>query len=222
MTRELWKRCYRLRMGEIVFDSRRGETIHFDFEVSKTLYSQANTASLTFYNLNESHRTALAQFRETRRRIRLEISAGYGEDPSLLFIGDVRPVGFKDYGEGTETITTVEGTDWGDRITENRVSRTYPEGTDLRTPVRDLVAALSLGEGNLSEMGALTLGSYTSLPRPYTFHGLASAELSAYLTSLGFTWSVQNGALQVLRNGSALNRRGILLNPSTGLIGAAQ
>lgn len=220
-TREIWNRSYVVRMDDLVFDSRTGETLYMDFEVTKTLYVQANTGSLTLYNLNQSHRTRLAQFRQNRRRIRMEIRAGYGNDPPLLFIGDVRPVGFEDYGDGTETTTKVSGTDGGPKITETRFSRTYPEGTDLRIPVRDLARSLSIGDGNLSEIGTLSLGSYTALPRPLTVSGLASTELTELLRGAGYTWSIQNGAIQILRNGATLNRTGVSLSPSTGLVSAA-
>ena len=90
----------------------------------------------------------------------------------------------------------------------------------MRVPVRDLVRALSLGDGNLNEVGALQLGNYTTLPRPKSFHGLASASLTAFLRGLGYTWSIQNGAVQILRNGATLQRTGVRLSPGTGLIEA--
>jgi len=218
-TRDLYNRCYRVRFNDLVFDSTvDGETLQCVFEVQKTLYSMANTGSVTLYNLNESHRTELARLRQSRRRIRVEIWAGYGTDPPLLFVGDLRQ--FEDMGEGTETTTKVSGVDGGYKITDQRWSRTYPAGVDVRVPVRDLVRALSLGDGNLNEVGALQLGNYTTLPRPKSFHGLASASLTAFLRGLGYTWSIQNGAVQILRNGATLQRTGVRLSPGTGLIEA--
>jgi len=218
-TLDLFNRCYRVRFNDLVFDSREpGGALAVKFEVTKTLYSMANTGSVTLTNLNESHRTRLAALRQSRRRIRVELWAGYGNDPSLIFVGDLR--GFEDSAEGVEASTKVFGTDGGYKITDTRFTRSYAEGVDIRVPVRDLARSLSLGDGNLNELGLLQLGNYTTLPRPKSFHGLASKSLTEFLRGLGHTWSIQNGAIQILRNGTALARTGVRLNKDTGLIEA--
>jgi len=222
-TTTLFDRCWKIRVGELVFDSKAATPIHIEFEVTKTLYVMANTAKLTVSNLNAEHREQFARLRHAatrtgRRRIRVEIHAGYGSDPALLFVGDVR--GFIDEQNGTETITTFEGSDGGPLITEQRFSRTYRAGTNVTTPIREMVEALSIGEGNLREINAIQLGPYQTLPRPKTFHGLVSKSLTDYLASLGFRWSIQNGAVQILRNGATLARTGVRLTRETGLIEA--
>lgn len=219
MTTTLYDRNYRVRFDDLVFDSREnGNTLAVVFEVQKTLYSMANTGSVTLCNLNESHRARLAALRQARRRIRVELSAGYGQDIPLLFVGDLR--GFEDKGEGVEATTKVEGVDGGFKITDSRFSRTYAAGVDIRVPVRDLVRSLTLGDGNVNELGLLQLGNYTTLPRPMSFHGLASDQLTRFLRGLGYTWSIQNGAVQILRNGATLARTGVRLSRSSGLIEA--
>lgn len=218
MTTTLYDRNYRVRFDDLVFDSRDGQTLAVTFEVTKTLYVQANTGSVTLVNLNETHRTRLAALRQARRRIRVELWAGYGNDIPLLFVGDLR--GFEDKGEGVEATTKVEGTDGGYKITDSRFSRTYAAGVDVRVPIQEMVRSLSLGDGNLNEVGRLQLGNYTTLQRPKSFHGLASDQLTRYLRSLGYTWSIQNGAIQILRNGATLARTGVRLNRGTGLIEA--
>lgn len=218
-TFDLMNRCYRVRFNDLVFDSSvDGETLQVVFEVQKTLHSSANTGSVTLTNLNATHRTELARLRQARRRIRVEVWAGYGTDPPLLFTGDLRQ--FEDMRAGTETTTKVAGVDGGFKITESRWSRSYPAGVDVRVPVRDLVRSLSLGDGNLNEVGALQLGNYTTLQRPKSFHGLASASLTQFLRGIGYTWSIQNGAVQILQNGSVLRRTGVRLTTATGLIDA--
>ncbi len=221
-TRDLYGRCYRVRFDSFVYDSRDNPngTLAVAFEVTKTLYVQANTGAVTLTNLNQSHRTHLAALRQARRRLRVELWAGYGNDPPLLFVGDLR--GFTDNTTNNlETTTKIEGTDGGYKITDTRFSRSYPEGTDIRTPVQDMVRALSLGDGNLRELGAFVLGGRTTLATSKTFHGLCSDQLTRFLRSMGITWSIQNGAVQLLRYGATLQRTGVMLSKTTGLISAA-
>lgn len=219
VTTTLFKRNWKFRLDRYVYDSRETDTpIQIAFEVTKTLYSFASIGKLTASNLNAEHRAELARLRHNRRRIRVEIHAGYGEDTSLLFIGDVR--GFTDEPNGTEALTTVEGSDGGPLITERRIARTYAAGTLVTTPVFDMVDALGIGEGNSRELLGATLRGYPTLPRPKTFTHLVSQELTGYLRSMGYTWSIQNGAVQILRHGATLARTGVRLTPETGLISA--
>ena len=218
-TRDLYGRSYKVRFDDLVFESsREGETLQVSFSVEKTLYSGANTADVSLFNLNETHRSRFARMRQDRRRIRVEVWAGYTDNPPLLFIGDLR--GFEDTGEGTETTTKISGLDGGQKLTDTRWSRSYRSGTDVRVCVQDLVRSMSLGDGNLNSIGELQLGNRTQLTRPKTFHGLASAQLTSFLRSMGYSWSVQNGSVQILRNGSTLQRTGVRLNATTGLISA--
>ena len=47
-------------------------------------------------------------------------------------------------------------------------------------------------------------------------------ELGRLCDSIGYTWSVQDGNLQLLPNGGALAREAILLSPDTGLVGSPE
>lgn len=221
----LFNRKWKVRLNTLTFESpAEGDGLQIAFEVTKSLYVAPNVCSLTVYNLNRQHRGELARLRrELRRRIRVELFAGYDSDPPLLFIGDLR--GFDDTpGERTrlpESAVKVEGTDGGFKITEQRVSLSFRAGTPVTVVVHRLAEALSLGDGNLSELSGVQLGDYSTLQRPLAVHGLASRELTGFLRSLGYTWSIQNGLIQVLRNGAVLNRTGVRLNPDTGLIAAS-
>lgn len=216
---ELFNRSWKVRLNTTTFESpREGEGLQIAFEVTKSLYMAPNTGSVTVFNMNRTARAEMTDLWKRRRRIRVELFAGYGEDPPLLFIGDLR--GFDDSPGQNETAVRVEGTDSGKKITEQRVSTSFPAGTSVAQIVQVLARTLSLGEGNLSELGNPALGDSIYIHRPFVFHGLASKELDRFLRSVGFTWSIQNGAIQILRNGATLNRTGIQLNTQTGLIDA--
>jgi len=217
----LFNRKWRVRLDTTVFEQpTEGEGLQIAFEVTKTLYGSPNHGSVTVFNLNREHRAELARLRQRRRRIRVELFAGYVTDPPLLFVGDLR--GFDDAPGDTETQVTVEGDDGGRKITEQRVSLTFPTGTPVASVVHSLVRALDLGDGNLQEFDATTrLGDHGTIQRPKVFHGSASKELTDFLKSVGYSWSIQNGAVQILKNGATLNRTGVRLNTSTGLVSAS-
>lgn len=219
-THALYRRRWRVRLGDLVFSSpEAGEGLGISFEVEKQLWG-ANKGKVTVYNLNRTHRASLAGLYRARRRIRVELSAGYGTDePPLIFVGDLR--GFDDSPSGVDTTATVEGVDGGQKIAASRISQTFPEGSSVAYVAQTIARAMLLGDGNIRDLNGATLGGNATLPRPIVCHGLASAELTAFLRSLGFSWSIQNGAIQVLRGSAPLRRSAIRLNPSTGLIEAS-
>ena len=217
MTETLFNRRWVVRVNNLVFDSLEG-SVDIAFKVNRTLFSSANVGSVTLFNLNATHRAEIARLRQERRRIRVELSAGYGEaTPPLLFVGDVR--GYEDTSEIPETTTRIFGVDGGVKISEQRFTKTYFENTPLAQPIYDLCRALDIGEGN-ARLIEYRFNGQTRLQRPYVMHGLASRELSRYLARLGCSWSIQSGNIQVLRHGQVLRSRGVLLSPETGLVSA--
>jgi hypothetical protein len=81
-----------------------------------------------------------------------------------------------------------------------------------------LVDASGLDRGNLAQ--ALQDNALNGrFLQGYSACGSALVELSDLLDSAGLTWSVQNGALQVLPRAGALLAPAVLLDESHGLIG---
>lgn len=190
------------------------------FQIVKTKKRAPNTCALSIWNLSADQRRALEALsvvkKSGRGKIRVQVEAGYDGETSLLFRGDLRTA--ITVREGPDLITTVEGDDGGRDVLLARVSRSYHPGTTVITVLRDLVAALGIGEGNLNSLTYTTRGGAT-FAGGTTLSGKADENLTRLLHSCGVTWSVQNGALQVLQAGAALATTAVLLSPQTGLVG---
>lgn len=219
---ELFGKKWRVRIDTIVTDAH-----DVAFQVTKTRKRQPNTCSLSIWNLSEPQRrhiealsipqkTAAGTQRTGRGKIRVEITAGYKDATSLIFRGDLRQA--VTTREGPSLITTIEGDDGGRDVLLARVSRSFPAGTPVRTVVRACVDALGIGTGNLESLSYATRDGGT-FPQGTVLSGRADAELTRILHSCGVTWSVQNGALQVLQAGRPLAASAVLLTPESGLIG---
>lgn len=218
----LFKKTWKVSVDTIQTDAH-----DVAFQIVKTRKRQPNTCSLTIWNLSEPQRralealsipqkTAAGKQRTGRGKIRVQVEAGYDGETSLLFRGDLRTA--VTTREGPDLVTTIEGDDGGRDVLLARVSRSYRPGTPVVTVIRDLVTALGIGEGNLNSLAYTTRGGST-FAGGTTLSGKADENLTRLLHSCGVTWSVQNGALQVLQAGKALATTAVLLTPSTGLIG---
>ena len=219
----LYGRVWRLRVAD--FESR---DIEFAFDIEKSLRREPNKASISIYNLSANHRAQLEQLNVYSRpgarnpgsgqgRIRVELEVGYGDSTFLLFRGDLRTAISERPDEWT---TKVEGEDGGRAVVWSRVNRSYQPNTPVFVPLRDCAEAMGVGIGNLSDYSDVTLeggsnvftmGTVLSGPAPDELHGLCR--------SLGLTYSVQNGALQFLRRGQALQSTTVVLRSGSGLVG---
>jgi hypothetical protein len=203
------------RRATVVVDGVRVEGLRIAFRVSKSLGKEPNTMDLTVTNLSASTRASIA-----RTLAPVVLSAGYADSEAVIFRGDARTV-----------IHTHEGVDWNTRVQCGdgerayafaRMSESFAPGTSIVDVVRKCAAALGLNVGNLPDM--LARGSFrgdlTQYAHGYTSHGRASAELDKVLRSAGFEWSIQDGALQVLKGTAPVQGDAVLLSPDSGMIGS--
>jgi hypothetical protein len=209
----LLDRRYRLTVGELATDS-----LDVRFEVKRTLRPVPGTAEIEVYNLTADHRAALHR----ARRPPVQLAAGYAEGTSLLFRGDARRI--DNTRDGADWVTTITAGDGEHALRTTRAAVAF--GADA--PVADVLRYLSerMGVGIGNARAALADASLDRLrdvfPRGTVLHGPAARELETLLSSAGFEWSVQDGVLQVLPRGGALQRTAVRLTPSTGLVGVPE
>lgn len=185
------------------------------FTIKKTLESSPNQSTVEVYNLSPTHRAAFQ-----KKGTKVYLQAGYKDTVRQIFSGDSRRV---------ENIQT--GPDWVTKVTLGdgerayrfaRFSETFTPGATVETVVRSIAAAMKLDatDAVAQTRAALGPGSLDSFFSGYSFHGQASVALDSVLSSLGLTWSIQDGKLQVLAPGTALGGTVPLWSPSSGLIGS--
>jgi hypothetical protein len=87
--------------------------------------------------------------------------------------------------------------------------------------IADVARSIGVGDGNLAKALAnvALLSGATSFAQGTVVAGESMRELEGLLRSCGLTYSIQDGTLQFLTAGKALDGTAILLNSDTGLVG---
>lgn len=209
-------------MSDLLFDRRCILTIDTlqitglatKFKVKKDLKGKPNTAEISVSNLSRDYQDTIAQ----AKVVTVQLEAGYKDNTSVIFLGDLRSGYTKR--EGLDNVTTVSSGDGEKAHRTARVSVSHKRGATNADILRSLAGALGVGEGNLSSaISALTASGVGDLFTLGTvLSGSASTEMTRVCRSVGLTWSIQNGALQLLQISKATADSAILLDSTNGLI----
>jgi hypothetical protein len=187
------------------------------FDIRKDLTGKPNRASIKIYNLTQDHRDALSE-RAAKGPVRVRMDAGYQDNVSRIFEGDLRIL-YHDRDSGADFVTTIESGD-GDRIVSTaRISKSWAPGTPVATVIKDITALLDLGEGNVrgSTAGALLEGFGPTFTGGTAAKGPVFRELARICKSAGILWSIQDGTLQFLVGDAALSGTAVKVASNTGM-----
>lgn len=200
---------------ELVVDpTALGSSLDVAFSVERSLKPEPNTAEIQVWNLNEDHRARL----EELERVPATIEAGYEEQTALLFSGSLRTV--FTVREGADLLTTLQSGDGEKEYQQSRVNLSIAPATPNTSVLEQITKALGISQGNLSTVSALLAASPPLLPQGGVLSGSASQIMTRVTQSLGFEWSIQDGALQLLQVSAPLQGTAVLLTPNTGLVGS--
>lgn len=210
------------------------------FKVKRTLKPEPNTADITIWNLNADHRRQLEQLQIAEIPIKADkksgavplkkggpgiilcqIEAGYTSGTSVLFVGDLR-TGYSPH-EGPQYKTVLTTGDGETKIRTARISTSLAKGAANPAAVLKAVAkALGVGDGNLTKavQQVQAAGISNHFSEGWTASGSVFREMNAICRTCGLTWSVQNGVLQILPLGKALEGTALDVSESTGMVGS--
>lgn len=207
---KLFQRDSRIQVDELVLDG-----LDVQFEIQKSLKPEPNTCEIRIFNLNPDHRNGL----EEKGTAIVQVDAGYVDGTSQIFLGELRDVASER--SGPDIVTTISSGDGEKKIRSKRVNLSLAPGTDVTSAFRELARALELGKGNVDDFaGLLKFGSGGSVfPSGTVLSGNAAREMQILAESVGLEWSVQDGAIQLLRRGKPLLGLALDVGPDTGLIG---
>lgn len=217
----LFGRSWRLRVDTLQFSGTgKPGDITMSFDVEKTIKAEPNKATIKIWNLIQDHQRQLQALsvQKGRGRIRVELEAGYQSGMMLLFRGDLRRAGTSR--SGPDLITEVSGEDGGRSVIWSRVNRSFPPGTTVEVVAKACAEAMGLGLGNLPEIvrGKRMGSAGSTFFDGCVLSGNAADELTHILRSLGLSYSIQDGAVQVIERGKALQASAVVLGSGTGLI----
>lgn len=197
---------------QVVPDALKIEGLRTTFKLTLDDKPEPNNAEIAVWNLSPDSRAAM-----NGKGFRVILSAGYEEDAEQIFSGDVRR--FDHQRVGPDWITKLDIGDGERAFRFARMSESFGAGTPISEVVRRAVKALQVDPGNALQKIQGVVGEFAT---GYVAHGRASLELSRLLMPQGFTWSVQNGRLQILGPGDYTDEVGPLISPDTGMIGTPE
>jgi len=193
------------------------EGLRIAFDVTKTIKREPNTAEIKITNLAERTRAQLQG-----AGVPVTLSAGYASNAAVIFSGDSRTIDH--LRDGADWITRIRCGD-GERVYQwARVSESFAPGYSISDVIVAVGRKLGINLGNLQQeldKGGFR-GNLTQFAHGYVAHGKASLEFDRLLRTVGLSWSIQDGAISVLRGADALSGAAVRLSPDTGLIGSPE
>lgn len=187
------------------------------FDVKRSLSKEPNTAEVTIYNLNAQHRAALQD-----KGNQLIVEAGYGKELAVLFRGTIRTA--TSVHQGPDWITKVHSGDGEVEYRQKRVVESFKPGTPIKTVVKTVCQRIGLSAGATEQAidAATWRGGRTQFTQGMTLTGPAERVLTSLLDGAGLEWSIQDGQLQILPLGTALNADLVHLDKTSGLVGSPE
>lgn len=221
------------------------EPIRIAFDVTKTVRSQSNKATVDLYNLAQSTRDRLHAAGDV-----VKIEAGYQGLIELLYEGQVTR---GSSGRSVPNfVTTLECGDGDDTFSTQTVEQNFNAGTRVRDvikrvageftkPIPDPDDAVKFGpptpskkktipsriqfrtiDADLSalEVDLADAGFALVLRRAFSVSGNAAEVMDKLARMWRFDWSVQDGVFQLASFGRTIVGESVKLTPKTGLIGS--
>lgn len=196
------------------------EGLDFEFRVDRSLKPESNTADFSIYNLAPENRKFL---QSQKGGVIVEFRAGYASDSTLplIYLGQLR-----------EVTTVRDGADWttqlstgdGDKERKHPVAFSLGPGTSFDNAVKKTLSEIGMHASNVTRdiAGGHFGDASKELVEGFAAFGYGGPELDRLLDSGGLEGSIQNGEMQILPKGAALNKSTVTLNESTGLVGSPE
>jgi hypothetical protein len=202
-------RLYGRRIDVVVGDLRV-EDLRCAFQVKKPGSSKPNTAELRISNLQPDTRARLT---EAGKGAPLIIQAGYPGTLGTIFSGEIRTVDH--IRKGVDWETTIKSGDGERAYAFATIAEGFRAGTPARVVVSRLIESLGLDPGRSQQVLAELNAAYV---HGYSANGRSADYLDEILNGLGYQWSIQDGRVEVVKQGQTTLEEVVFLSPETGLL----
>jgi hypothetical protein len=194
------------------------EQLKVKFKVVKNLRKEPNTGEITIWNLAPTTRAQLQA-----KGCRVWLSAGYAPAPgqpgtvSQIFQGDARFI--QHTREGADWLTKIELGDAERAFKHSRANSSHKGGTTRASVLSKVAKSAGWDPGDLS-LAVNYPELQDVLQNGYAAHGPTVKVIDDLLKPKGFTWSLQNGGLQILPLKGYMPAPAVQLDSDHGLIGS--
>lgn len=192
-------------------------TLRVQFKIEKNTAREPNRAEVVITNLSDKSRSAIQE-----KDALTIIEAGYVNNLFKLFQGALT---FANHTrQGADWITRFEVGDGSKQYRQGRINESFGPGTSIEQVLNTTIDKIGVGVGNAIEKvkEGNFRGGLTEYTKGFTASGRAIDVLGETLESQGFTYSIQDGQLQVLREGEVVKGQVPVLRQGSGLIGSPE
>lgn len=178
------------------------------FNIDKTNESDSNKSKISIYNISQESRNFFEQ-----KDLIVFLKAGYEGNISTIFFGDV--LERSSDRSGPDIVTTIECGDQEQILKKANINLSLDKGATNIQAIRAAATAMQLviPPNQLATIPARKFSGGA------TYVGLAKELLDQEINTLGFTWSIQDGEIQVVGPNSDNGQTAVLVTQDTGLIG---
>lgn len=181
-----------------------------EFEIEKTLQKNPNTCGISITNLS---RVSAAWFQHSD--LVVDLQGGYDDDLRHLFTGSVRWA--RTTHTDTNNITSLQLGDGDKKYQLARVHKSFKANTTVLTALK--AVAESMGFAFPIE-AANNPEFKTQFANGTVLTGPSRDELSRLLAPYGYSWSIQNDVLQILKDSDVIPNTAWRVAVDTGMIGS--
>lgn len=185
--------------------------LRFSFRTQQQDVESPSSCRIRVYNLSES----------TIKKIKGEFSkvvlqAGYENNYGIIFQGNVKQWGTGRIPGGTETYLDIMAADGDLAYNYATINKTLAAGSSSQDRIKAAVEAMGT-----KGVGSGQIAPYTGgiLPRGKVLFGMARASLRQETQSVGATWTINNGQINVTPLDGYLPGEAVVLNAKTGMVG---
>jgi len=207
-------RQYKRRYDLSIIDSENNAVVirelKIEFEIVKSVLSYPNLAKISLYNLSKKT-LALLQTKFTR----IVLNAGYLDNVSLIFKGDIRNI-FQSQ-QGVDSIATIYAAD-GEKDWQNATfNKTFTANVTISEQINEVLATFK----------ETTIGVIEGVPqisenlRGQTLSGSSKDILDNFANEYGFNWNIQDGEVTITPVDQPLTgTEAVLITAMTGMVGS--
>lgn len=191
--------------------------MHFKFAIESSDFQSPNNAAVRVYNLSEN---TMALVRKEYEKV--VVQAGYeGTTAGVIFQGDIKQ--FRIGREGaTDRYLDILAADTDLGFNFGVVNRSWPAGSTAEDHIKEAARAMGTRTGALPDFQDLPNTTNTNpsrLPRGKVGFGMARDLVRTAASTLGSTWSNQNGVMQIIPLRGYLRGDAVVINKLTGMVG---
>ena len=205
----------RITFGKYGEEGRQTYQLRVSFNIQKSKKKEANTAQILVYNLNQESRAILGG---DDVFVQLETKWQDEEQWAVICTGDVLDVSTSK--QGVDYVTEINLGDGFRDLRDSTFSKSYPEGTNIRSVVQDMVSSFKRIDGKKIALDLIS--DARELITGGTFSGKTIDELERILLPFGLNPRIQNNDLIIEETLDTTETEAYLISNLTGLVGSPQ